>query len=81
MMGSVFCTISDIGGTPMMIYILSLQWGQTALIKASKAGKVECVKVLLDRDAEINMLDKVSGVILPVNTRNAACIHVVPSRE
>ena len=43
---------------------LSLQWGETALMLASKAGKVECVKVLLDRGAEINMQHKVSGIII-----------------
>ena len=29
---------------------------------ASTAGQVECVKVLLDSVAEVNMQDKVSGV-------------------
>ena len=43
---------------------LSLQLGETLLIKASKTGKVECVKVLLDRGAKINMQDEVSGVII-----------------
>ena len=41
----------------------SLQDGETALMKASEAGKVECIKVLLDRGAEVNMQDKVSGVV------------------
>ena len=41
---------------------LSLQDGATALMKASEAGQVECIKVLLDRGAEVNMQDKVSGV-------------------
>ena len=31
-------------------------------MKASEAGKVECVKVLLDRGAEVNMKGKVSVV-------------------
>ena len=31
-------------------------------MKASKAGKVKCIKVLLDKGAEVNMQDKVSGV-------------------
>ena len=31
---------------------------------ASKAGQVECVRVLLDRGAEINMQHKVSGIII-----------------
>ena len=58
----------------------SLQDGATALMKASKAGKVECVKVLLDRGAEVNMQHKVSGVIIH-------CVHamkhvpIVPSSE
>ena len=29
-------------------------------MKASEAGQVECVKVLLDRGAEVNMQDKVN---------------------
>ena len=41
---------------------LSLQDGATALMKASEAGKVECIKVLLDSGAEVNMQGKVSGV-------------------
>ena len=39
---------------------LSLQWGWTALSMASEAGQVECVKLLLDRGAEVNMQDKVN---------------------
>ena len=39
---------------------LSLQWGRTALMKASEAGQVEGVKVLLDRGAEVSMQDKVN---------------------
>ena len=31
---------------------------------ASEAGQVECIKVLLDRGAEVNMQDKVSGIII-----------------
>ena len=42
----------------------SLQWRWTALIKASEAGQVECVKVLLDRGAAVNRQHKVSGVIV-----------------
>ena len=38
---------------------VSLQDGWTALMKASVAGQVECVKVLLDRCAEVNMQEKV----------------------
>ena len=34
------------------------------------AGQVECVKVLLDRDAEVNMQDKVIGVIIH-------CVHAM----
>ena len=39
-------------------------------MKASEAGKVECVRVLLDRGAEVNMQDKVSGVIIH-------CVHAM----
>ena len=31
---------------------------------ASNAGKVECVRILLDRGAKVNMQKKVSGVII-----------------
>ena len=49
---------------------LSLQDGATALIKASKAGKVECIKLLLDRGAEVNMWNKVSGIdVIPLPIR------------
>ena len=47
---------------------------------ASNAGQMECVMVLLDRGAEINMQNKVSGVIIH-------CVHAmqhvprVPSSE
>ena len=49
-------------------------------MKASEAGKVECVKMLLDMGAEVNMQDKVSGIIIH-------CVHAmqhvpsVPSSE
>ena len=33
-------------------------------MRASEAGQVECVKVLLDKDEHVNMQDKVSGVII-----------------
>ena len=43
---------------------LTLQNGETALMLASNEGKVECVDMLLDSGADMNMLDKVSGVII-----------------
>ena len=49
---------------------LSLQDGRTALMKDSEAGQVECVKVLLDRGAEVNMQNKVIGVIIH-------CVHAM----
>ena len=48
---------------------LSLQDGSTALMKASEVGQVECVKMLMDRGAKVNMQDEVSGVIY--------CIHAM----
>ena len=46
---------------------LSLQVGSTALMKASEEGQVECVKMLMDRGAKVNMQDEVSGVIYYVH--------------
>ena len=40
---------------------------------ASQAEQVECVKVLLDRGAQVNMQNKVSGVIIHCVYANAAC--------
>ena len=44
-------------------------------MNASGAGNVECVKVLLDRGAEVNMQDKVIGTLC---TCNAACTQSSP---
>ena len=47
---------------------------------ASKAGHMECVKLLLDKGADVNMQDEVSGVV-------RHCVHAmqhvprVPSSE
>ena len=47
---------------------ISLQDGQTALMLASVAWHMECVMVLLDKGADVNLQNKVSGVILH-------CVH------
>ena len=39
-------------------------------MKASKAGHIECVKVLLNEGAEVNMQNKVSSVII-------YCVHAM----
>ena len=41
---------------------LSLKDGKTALMLSSELGHLECVKTLLDSDANVNMKDKVSAV-------------------
>ena len=51
---------------------LSSQDGWTALMSASSAGKRECVKVLLDNGAEVNIQDKVSGGI--IHSVHCTCI-------
>ena len=43
---------------------LSLQDGWITLMVASNTGKVECVKILLDRGARVNMQNEVSCVII-----------------
>ena len=59
---------------------LSLQVGKTALMIALQAQHLECVQVLLDKGADVNMQDMVSGVIIH-------CVHAmqhvprVPSSE
>ena len=40
---------------------LPFQDGWTALMRASLLGHMECVKVLLDRGADVNMQNKVSA--------------------
>ena len=41
---------------------LYIQDGKTPLMKASDFGYMECVKVLLDRGAQVSVQDKVSAV-------------------
>ena len=58
----------------------SLQDGGTALMMASQAGHIECVQMLLDKGADVNIMTRVSGVIIH-------CVHAmqhvprVPSSE
>ena len=41
----------------------SLQSGQTALMKASSGGHVECVTLLFNQGADVDVKDKVSAVL------------------
>ena len=52
----------DIGTGTHYDMHLSVQYGDTALMNASRTGRSERVKVLLDRGADVNMQDKVSAV-------------------
>ena len=59
---------------------LSFQDGTTVLMMASWKGHMDCVKVLLDRGAEVNMQNKVSAaaVIHVLSTTiNAAAFHIL----
>ena len=59
---------------------LSLQDGWTALMWAYDKRHMDCVKVLLNKGAQVNMQDQVSGVIIH-------CVHAmqhvarIPSSE
>ena len=57
---------------------LLLQWKDTALMLAYDHGHIECVKMLLDKGAQVNMPDRVS--LCGVCTCNAARMQV-PSCE
>ena len=49
---------------------LSLQVGWTALMMALEAGYIECVTVILDKGAKVNMKANVSGDIIH-------CVHAM----
>ena len=49
---------------------LSLQRGETAVMKALEKGHMECVKLLLDKGAKVIMQSLVSGVIIH-------CVHAM----
>ena len=55
---------------------LSLQWGKTALMMAYDRGHIECVKMLVDKGAQVNIQDTVSlsCVIIHCVQCNAACM-------
>ena len=57
---------------------VSLQDVKTALMAASEEGQVECVEMLLDRGADINMQNEVCGVIIHC-VHAMQHIHGVPS--
>ena len=45
-------------------YMYFLQDGETALMKALRAGNSECIQTLLDKNANVNHHDVVSGVVI-----------------
>ena len=62
--------VAEYVSPPTLIIHLSLQNGRTALMVASIAGNVQCVRMLLDKSAEVNMQDTVSGVMIH-------CVHAM----
>ena len=62
-LGTIVEFVSDIDGARMDT-CTSLQDGWTALMAASQTVQVECVKMLLDRGAKVNLLNEASGVII-----------------
>ena len=66
--------------TSCSVYMyFSLQYRETALMKASSEGHVECVKLLLDKGADVNHKDEVSAVSLSIIVCLACslvtCVH------
>ena len=45
------------------MYLLLLQYGWTALFYAAVKGHIEVIRLLLDREADVNSKDKVSDMI------------------
>ena len=78
----LYCTVSDIGGTPLHDMNLSLQYGQTALMIAYDRGHIECAMMLVDKGAQVNIQDTVSLSDVIIH-----CVHAmqhvarVPSSE
>ena len=56
-------SLHEIVISPCSVYMyFSLQYGDTALMIASREGRVECVKLLLDNGASAHHFDKVRAV-------------------
>ena len=65
----------DIVITPCSVYMyFSLQKGETALQIASSEGHDECVQLLLDKGAKVNLYDEVSTVLQSL----IVCLVYVP---
>ena len=47
------------------------QWGETALMSASKEGKVEAMTVLIDKGANVHATNKVSAALAASIARTA----------
>ena len=55
-------SLHEIVISPCSVYMyFCLQDGVTALMMASREGRVDCVKLLLDKGASADLLDKVSA--------------------
>ena len=53
-------SLHEIVISPCSVYMyFSLQDGDTALMRASREGRVECVRLLLDKGASADLSDKV----------------------
>ena len=48
----------------MCFMIISLQWGDTALIKAAEKGHASTVKILVEHGAAVDIQNKVALVLL-----------------
>ena len=56
---SIISTLTDMHISEQLMRIFSIQWGETALHKASGAGQTAVITLLLDHGADVHAVDEV----------------------